>query len=395
VRFKGGLEKNAGGGVFSRTWFHRRRNLYVARGCSEHPSEKPMSETGLPAVAAHGATRLPSVDLDSYNVELKDDEGFIGDRASKGAFRGIIENWRDALRKLGEDPLGEDESEELTKKELDELLTKGDAKAAGIVQAAIDEFSQEFALVIRRFLKIKEWKDTQRIVVGGGFRASRVGELVIGRTAVILAAEKIGVDLVPIHNDPDEAGLIGAVHLAPAWMFKAFDAVLGVDIGGTNMRAGVVQLNLKKAPDLSKSKVWKFSLWRHGDEEGVKREHAVDSLVEMLKGLIAATNKKGMKLAPFIGIGCPGVIEGDGSIDRGAQNLPGNWESKKFNLPLVMHSQIPRIGDEETSIVLHNDAVVQGLSEVPYMQDIERWGVLTIGTGLGNARFTNRRQEKP
>ena len=24
------------------------------------------------------------------------------------------------------------------------------------------------------------------------------------------------------------------------------------------------------------------------------------------------------------------------------------------------------------------------------MRDIESWGVLTIGTGLGNARFTNR-----
>ncbi|TMJ60220.1 MAG: ROK family protein, partial [Alphaproteobacteria bacterium] len=36
--------------------------------------------------------------------------------------------------------------------------------------------------------------------------------------------------------------------------------------------------------------------------------------------------------------------------------------------------------------------VVQGLSEVPFMQDVERWGVLTIGTGLGNARFTNRRK---
>ena len=76
---------------------------------------------------------------------------------------------------------------------------------------------------------------------GRRIRASRVGELVIGRTAVILAAEKIDVDLVPIHNDPDEAGLMGAVPLAPAWMFKAFDAVLGVDIGGTNMRAGVVR----------------------------------------------------------------------------------------------------------------------------------------------------------
>jgi hypothetical protein len=28
------------------------------------------------------------------------------------------------------------------------------------------------------------------------------------------------------------------------------------------------------------------------------------------------------------------------------------------------------------------------------MQDVERWGVLTIGTGLGNARFTNRSKEK-
>jgi hypothetical protein len=42
---------------------------------------------------------------------------------------------------------------------------------------------------------------------------------------------------------------------------------------------------------------------------------------------------------------------------------------------------------------MHNDGVVQGLSEVPFMQDVERWGVLTIGTGLGNARFTNRRKD--
>jgi hypothetical protein len=27
------------------------------------------------------------------------------------------------------------------------------------------------------------------------------------------------------------------------------------------------------------------------------------------------------------------------------------------------------------------------------MQDYDRWGVLTIGTGLGNARFTNRRKK--
>jgi predicted NBD/HSP70 family sugar kinase len=97
-----------------------------------------------------------------------------------------------------------------------------------------------------------------------------------------------------------------------------------------------------------------------------------------------------VKLAPFIGIGCPGIIEEDGSIDRGAQNLPGNWSSKKFNLPMSLHAALPKIGEEEASIVMHNDAVVQGLSELPDMHDVEHWGVFTIGTGLGNARFTNR-----
>jgi hypothetical protein len=51
---------------------------------------------------------------------------------------------------------------------------------------------------------------------------------------------------------------------------------------------------------------------------------------------------------------------------------------------------IPQIGEHNTAIVMHNDGVVQGLSEVPFMQDVKLWGVLTIGTGLGNARFSNR-----
>ena len=258
------------------------------------------------------------------------------------------------------------------------------------MQGAIEDFSQELALVIRRFLKLKAWRDTERIVVGGGFRASRVGELAIGRTSVILKADKVPIDLVPIRHDPDEAGLIGAAHLAPRWMFEAHDAILAVDIGGTNIRAGVVALNLKKAPDLSKAAVWKFELWRHGDEKKLKREDAVEELIDMLEGLIARASKEGLRLAPFIGIGCPGIIEPDGTIDRGAQNLPGNWESSRFNLPLALHKAIPTIGKHDTAILLHNDAVVQGLSEAPFMTDVTGWGVLTIGTGLGNARFTNR-----
>jgi hypothetical protein len=35
-------------------------------------------------------------------------------------------------------------------------------------------------------------------------------------------------------------------------------------------------------------------------------------------------------------------------------------------------------------------AVVQGLSQRPFMDDIKHWGLLTIGTGLGNALYSNR-----
>jgi predicted NBD/HSP70 family sugar kinase len=135
--------------------------------------------------------------------------------------------------------------------------------------------------------------------------------------------------------------------------------------------------------------VGRFELWRHCEEKP-EREDAVQRLIEMLTDLIKGAGKDELKLAPFIGIGCPGVIRPDGTIDRGGQNLPGNWEVKSFNLPQLLREAIPRIGDHETLVVMHNDAVVQGLSEVPFMREIEHWGVLTIGTGLGNARFTNR-----
>jgi hypothetical protein len=31
---------------------------------------------------------------------------------------------------------------------------------------------------------------------------------------------------------------------------------------------------------------------------------------------------------------------------------------------------------------------------MPQMKDVANWAVLTIGTGLGNAHFTNRTREK-
>lgn len=352
------------------------------------PDQQAMTSAPL---TGHGAAQLTSVLVDTYNAELRDDEGFIGDRASKRAFQAIVDDWRERLRKISEDPLGEKPTEEIGKKKLDKLLVDGDPEAAGLVHSAIEEFAQELAGVIRRFLRLRVWRGTQRIAVGGGLRTGRIGELAIGRAGVLLKGEHgREVELRPTRHHPDEAGLIGAIHLAPAWIFSGHDGVLAVDIGGTNIRAGVVELNVKKARDLSEAHVTGFELWRYGDEKP-GREETVERLGDMLRKLIRQAEKDKYKLAPFVGIGCPGIIVEDGSIERGGQNLPGNWQSNRFNLPDRVREQVPEIHDHETIVLMHNDAVVQGLSEVPFMADIEHWGVLTIGTGLGNARFTNRR----
>jgi hypothetical protein len=352
----------------------------------EKPEDSPLS-------VAHGAPDLPEVTVDSYNVELKDGEAFVGDRASKRAFDEILEEWRERLRRIDGDPLGAVPTRELGKKKLEKLLTEGDPEAAGLIQGAIEEFAREMVAVIRRFLRRKPWRRVERFVIGGGFSSSRIGELAIGRAAVLLKADGTVLDLVPIRHHPDEAGLIGAVHLAPAWIFSGHDGILAVDIGGSNIRAGVVEFEVKKRPNLAKAQVRRAEFWRHADEQP-KRDEAVERLVSMLESLIARAAKEKLALAPFIGIGCPGVIRADGTIESGGQNLPGNWESSRFNLPRLLREAIPKIDDGKTTVILHNDAVVQGLSELPLMKDVKRWGALTIGTGLGNACFTNKAGEK-
>ena len=183
------------------------------------------------------ASTLPSVTVESYNVEVKDEDGFVGDRARKAAFVELLTKWRKVMRKGADDPFGGEDIDTVARKQVDDLLIEGTPEAASVVQSAIEEFAQELATVFKRFQKLKAWRDTQRLVVGGGFRARRVGELAIGRAAALLKEEQPELDMQLIRNDRDDAGLIGAVHLAPPWIFKGHNAVLAVDIGGTNIRA--------------------------------------------------------------------------------------------------------------------------------------------------------------
>ncbi len=343
-------------------------------------------------VGPHGAEELPSVRITSYNLEARDEDGFIGDKAKRGAFVEHLDALREHLRKNGEDPL-KGATDRISKKELDALLLEGEPREAALILSAVERYAQSLAFVIRRFVRLKAWNKVERIVVGGGFRQSRVGELSIARAAIILRTDGHELDLVPIRHHSDEAGLVGSAHLAPKWIFEAFDSLVAVDIGGSNIRAGIVELRQDKAADLSKARVHSFELWRHADED-IKRDHAIRRLGKMLESEIAKAAKDGLRVAPFIGIGCPGRIEPDGTIDRGAQNLPGNWEGNRFNLIECVREMVPTIGDHDTLVTMHNDAVIQGLSETPFMQDVENWAVLTIGTGLGNASYENRTKPK-
>ena len=342
-----------------------------------------------PSSFSHGAPHLPAVTVESYNLEIRDDEGFVGDCASARAFRALLDDLRDKLREK-DDPFGDAPSREIKKRNLDKVLTEGDPVAAGLVHGAIEEFAQSLAAVTRRFMRLKAWREVRKVVIGGGLRQSRVGEIAIGRATLILTSEDVAIDLVPLGHDPDHAALIGCSRLVPSWLFEGFDAVLAVDVGGSNIRCGIVVLNTGKSADFAKAEVDALELWRHADEKPT-RDAAVERMVEMLQRLIRKAKKQSIRLAPFIGVGCPGIIDASGTITRGAQNLPGNWESNRFNLPNLLKDAVPSVGDHDTVVIMHNDAVVQGLSEIPSMRDVEHWGVLTMGTGLGNASFTNNR----
>ena len=342
---------------------------------------------------AHGRMELPSLTVNGYSLELHepgDPGAFIGDRVSRSAFTAMVDAWRTVYRRMGDDPLGKRSTADMGKKRLDVLL-KTKEEAASLIEAAVQDYALQFADVAGRFLRQPSWKAVERIVVGGGFQQSRVGRRAVKRAAALLKDAGVKVDLRTLHHHADEGGLIGWLHLVPPDLLHTHDAMLAVDIGGTNLRCGIVRSRQRKASDLSKADVLGLTKWGHADDaDATGREDLVQGLARRLSRLVAHARDEGISLAPCIGVACPGLICQDGSIAAGAQNLPGNWESTRFHFPSRLAQCIPTINGAATLVLLHNDAVVQGLSERPFTQDVKRWAVMTVGTGLGNASYRNR-----
>jgi hypothetical protein len=132
-----------------------------------------------------------------------------------------------------------------------------------------------------------------------------------------------------------------------------------------------------------------MQLWRHADTDA-SRDAIVDRIVGMLRQLARRAAREKHNLAPLVGIGCPGRIGCDGHIENGAQNLPGRWQERSFRLSSRVRDRLGTIDGQRCVVIMHNDAVLQGLGELPRLEGPGAWGVLTIGTGLGNATFERR-----
>ena len=336
----------------------------------------------------HAVTRLPQLRIDGYSLRVPDPggDGFLGDRASQTAFRTLLDTAREQ-HLHGRDPFGRAQSRNLAKERIDLVLVGGAPDASHAVHLAVEEYARQLCFVVQSFLARPEWAGVERIVLGGGFPEHETGGLALRRAMRLLELADTGVALLPLRHDPDEGGLLGWSPLLPDAAL-AYDAFLAVDVGGTKLRCGIVEHRAQRDPSGGQGRVIESLVWRHADDRP-RRGQAVARMAAMLNGLAAFARTLGLKLAPFVGIACPGSIEPDGTLSSGAQNLPGNWE-RPFSLPEALAARLDTIDGRVPTVVMHNDAVVQGLSELGRMAGSRRWAVLTIGTGLGNATYTMR-----
>jgi hypothetical protein len=350
-------------------------------------AEHKLSERS--AFALHGARVLPRVEVTSYNLEISEGSEFVGDRANKAALIDLVEDWRKIVSQNGDDPLAGISKKRLSRAAMEKLLKKGAPEAAGVIQSAINDFAERLVQVIEKYsASVAEWKNVKLVIVGGGLSGSAIGKLAIGRAQAVLSKKKKRVVLRPIASDPDDAALLGGLQLIPSWFLAGFNTVFAVDIGGSNVRIGAIRFKLDRKLAIAKSKVVFREHWSHAKADA-RRQDILDFITEKLKSAVKWSRTKRLKPAPFVAVACPGRIRADGTVDRGAQNLPGRWESDRFSLPQYIREHLEILPMQDTVVVMHNDAILQGLSELTSIGE-KNYGVLTIGTGLGNGTFQRR-----
>ncbi len=133
-----------------------------------------MDAASIERPVLHGLDELPRVTVRSYSLPLRAGDSFLGDLASGSEFRKVLRHERHRVECDGLPPFGHERTNAIDGAALDDALRDGDGgHEREIVEQAVDAFSHRFAHVLSEFLDAPDWKDTQRIVCGGGLMEAR------------------------------------------------------------------------------------------------------------------------------------------------------------------------------------------------------------------------------
>ncbi len=144
-------------------------------------------------------------------------------------------------------------------------------------------------------------------------------------------------------------------------MAKAVKYTIGVDLGGTSVKIGIVS---------DKGKISrKLSLETHSSE-------GPDAVVEQIKKGITEILKKSKKKIYGIGIGSPGVVTSKKGIVQNPPNFPG-WE--KVSLGKLIEKEFNK------KVFVENDANAAAIGELIFGvgKKYDSFIMVTLGTGVG------------
>src|SRR5207302_123711 len=137
---------------------------------------------------------------------------------------------------------------------------------------------------------------------------------------------------------------------------------IGVDLGGTNLRAAAIDRSGKMLHKIS-----------GGTHLSAGRQAVVDDMVAAIRSLRQELGSDGLA---GVGVGSPGFIVMEKGVITGAPNLPG---FDNFPLREAIES------DLGASVILENDANAAALGEkwMGAGRDCDDLALLTLGTGVG------------
>jgi glucokinase len=152
-------------------------------------------------------------------------------------------------------------------------------------------------------------------------------------------------------------------------MIKKNKYAIGVDLGGTSIKLGIVT---------NTGKLIKKIFVKTEAEKGPKR--VIDNIKSGIRELTAKSKYK----IEGIGIGCPGVVTPGKGIVENPPNLPG-WE--KVNIGKIIFQEFKR------PVLVDNDANAAAIGELTFGsgKNFKSFVMITLGTGVGGGIVMNKK----